>query len=184
MKTSLFPLSWIACAVLLVGCAGNPAIQQSHVLLAQGHIEDSVRVLEKAMQAAPDDLELRAEYFRQRDRLSSQLLTEAESARVARNFDAAQALYTRVQTLDANNPRAREGLLELSAQQQREQRIGEAQALIDADKLPAAERLLRSVVAESPMDGSNYRGTLSLPLGEMSRFLSGQRGLLQKFFDL
>ena len=138
--------------MLLVGCAGNPAIQQSHVLLAQGHIEDSVRVLEKAMQASPDDLELRAEYFRQRDRLSSQLLTEAESARVARNFEAAQTLYSRVQTLDPNNPRAREGLMGLSAQQQREQRIAEAQGLIDADKLPAAERLLRSVVSESPMD--------------------------------
>ena len=143
--------------MLLVGCAGNPAIQQSHVLLAQGHIEDSVRVLEKAMQASPDDLELRAEYFRQRDRLSSQLLTEAESARVARNFEAAQTLYTRVQTLDANNPRAREGLMALSAQQQREQRLAEAQALIDADKLPAAERLLRSVVSESPMDTAARR---------------------------
>ena len=153
MKT-LYQLStWMACAVLLASCASNSAIQESKVLLAEGHAEESVSTLERAMHTAPDDLELRAEYFRQRDVLTSELLVQADAQRVAHEKDAAQALYERVLKMDPNNPRAHEGEAELAAQERRAQSLLEAQKQQQAGNLVGAERLLRTLVGESPADG-------------------------------
>ena len=155
MKT-LYQLStWMACAVLLASCASNSAIQESKVLLAEGHAEESVSTLERAMHTAPDDLELRAEYFRQRDVLTSELLVQADAQRVAHEKDAAQALYERVLKMDPNNPRAHEGEAELAAQERRAQSLQEAQKQQQAGNLVGAERLLRTLVGESPADGQD-----------------------------
>ena len=144
------PVNCVVLTLLLTACAGDPAITQSKKLQSEGKIEESVAVLEHAMKEAPDDLELRAQYYRQRDVLVGQLLLQADTERLAYHHDEAQALYTRVQKMDVNSPRAREGLLELAAQQHRTQSVQEAKGLMDAGNNAAAERLLRSVVAENP----------------------------------
>ena len=136
--------------VLLVGCATNPAIKESRSLLAEGRIEDSVLRLEQAMREAPDDRELRALYFRERDGASGQLLVMAEAERAAGRFDAAQMLYQRVQRLDANNPRVRDGLSEIEAQRRHGAMVREAEALLGRGEDSAAERILRGVLVQSP----------------------------------
>jgi general secretion pathway protein D len=148
----LAQLACVACACLLLmaGCASNTAVRDSKQLFAEGRVDEGVSQLERAMREYPQDHELRAEYFRQRDVAASQLLINADAERAARHTEQAQALYRRVQGFDANNQRAREGLADLVVQQRLEASVQEAQKLIDANNPTAAERLLRAVVAESP----------------------------------
>lgn len=136
--------------LLFLGCAGNPAIKESRALLAEGRIDDSVIRLEKALKDAPNDRELRADYFRQRDLAAGQLLIAADTERVAGRTDAAQALYLRVQKLDPNNPRARDGLADIAARQRHEIRVREAEVLLVKGENSAVERILRNVLAENP----------------------------------
>ncbi|MBT9507749.1 MAG: general secretion pathway protein GspD [Rhodoferax sp.] len=157
MATPIARLATLFAVLLFLGCAGNPAIKESRALLAEGRIDDSVIRLEKALRDAPDDRELRAHYFRQRDLAAGQLLIAADTERVAGRIEAAQALYLRVQKLDANNPRVRDGLAEIAAQQRHETRVREAEALLGKRDNAGAERILRSVLAENPTHGEARR---------------------------
>jgi general secretion pathway protein D len=152
----------VSVLLLLGGCATNVALQESRTLLSEGRIDESVARLELAMKEAPFDKELRAEYFRQRDAAAGQLLAAAENERAARHFEAAQALYRRVQKFDANNPRVREGLADLSAQQRHEAAVLLAQTLLEKGEPAAAERLLRNVLAENPGHAEARRLVLKL----------------------
>ncbi|WP_296697646.1 secretin N-terminal domain-containing protein [Rhodoferax sp.] len=157
IATPIARLATLFAVLLFLGCAGNPAIKESRALLAEGRIDDSVIRLEKALRDAPDDRELRAHYFRQRDLAAGQLLIAADTERVAGRIEAAQALYLRVQKLDANNPRVRDGLAEIAAQQRHETRVREAEALLGKRDNAGAERILRSVLAENPTHGEARR---------------------------
>lgn len=150
-------LATLFAVLLFLGCAGNPAIKESRALLAEGRIDDSVIRLEKALRDAPDDRELRAHYFRQRDLAAGQLLIAADTERVSGRIEAAQALYLRVQKLDANNPRVRDGLAEIAARQRHETRVREAEVLLGKGDNAGAERILRNVLAENPTHGEARR---------------------------
>jgi general secretion pathway protein D len=151
-RKSLFRLSGLAVAVLLVGCAVNPAIQEARQLVAQGRSEDGVLRLEQAMRESPGDRELRTQYFRERDMATAQLLGQAQAEQAARHAEQARALYERVQRLDAFNARARAGLADLQAQRRLDDSLREAQAAFDKGDNPAAERIVRAVLVESPMN--------------------------------
>lgn len=113
-------------------------------------MDDGVLHLEKSMKEAPNDRELRADYFRQRDLVVNQLLADAQGERMARRFDVAQDLYRRAQRLDANHPRLRDGLTEMAAQRRIDALVREADTLLNRGESAEAERLLRTVLAESP----------------------------------
>jgi general secretion pathway protein D len=151
-RKSLFRLSGLALAVLLVGCAANPAIHEARQLVAEGRSEDGVLRLEQAMRDAPGDRDLRAQYFRERDLATAQLLAQAQAEQGARHAAQAQALYERVQRLDAFNPRARAGLADLQVQRRLDESLRDAQAAFDKGDNAAAERIVRSVLVESPMN--------------------------------
>lgn len=155
MKTAFHSLARLGCAalcsvLLLAACASNTAVRDSRQLFAEGRSEEGVAQLERALRDYPDDHELRTEYFRQRDVVTNQLLLSADAERAARHGSEAQALYRRVQALDANNQRARAGLADLAQQQRQDASVQEAQALLAAGKSAEAERMLRSVLAEAP----------------------------------
>lgn len=159
MKTA-FPLTRLAAllAVLtLSACATNPALKESNDLLAQGRAEDGVQRLEQGMRDAPQDHELRAQYFRQREQLIGQLLAAADGERAANRHDAAQALYLRVQKLDPNNARVRYGLAEMVLQRRHDTLAAQAQALHAKGDNVGAERLVRTVLTESPNHGDARR---------------------------
>lgn len=143
-------LTLAAAVMLLWGCVANPAMTESRQLLAEGRLDEGVLRLERATREDPSDHELRAHYFRQRDQAVAQLLIQAEAERAARRMDAAQAIYQRVQKLDANNPRVREGSASMVAQKRYDALVREAEALQGKGDTVAAERVLRTVLAENP----------------------------------
>ena len=150
-------LTALVAVLLVLGCAGNPAIKESRQLLAEGHVDDGVLRLERATREDPDDHELRVHYFRQRDLAAGQLLAAAEAERAAGHLEAAEVIYQRLQKLDANNPRVRDGLAAMAAQRRHETLVRDAQALHDKGDDVAAERMLRIVLAESPAHGDARR---------------------------
>ncbi|OQW86636.1 MAG: general secretion pathway protein GspD [Rhodoferax ferrireducens] len=143
-------LAALVAVILLFGCAANPALKESRQLLAEGRLDDSVLHLEKAMRESPDDRELRAQYFRQRDLAVGQLLQSADAELAARNTDAAEAIYRRAQKLDSYSPSVRDGLAAMATRQRHETLVFDAKALHAKGEDAAAERLLRTVLAESP----------------------------------
>lgn len=126
-------------------------------MLAEGRMDDGVQRLERAIREDPSDHELRAHYFRQRDLAVSQLLTLAEAERATQRLDSAQIIYQRVQKLDANNPRVRDGLASMAAQRRHEGLVREAEVLNGKGDAVGAERILRTVLAESPTHGDARR---------------------------
>ncbi|MCK9990401.1 MAG: general secretion pathway protein D [Rugosibacter sp.] len=144
-------LTTLLVALLLFGCAANPAIEESNRLIAQGRVDDGVLRLAQAMKEDPDNHELRAQYFRQRELAVNQLLIAAESEHAARRPEAAEAIYQRMQALDANNQRAKNGLAELAAERRQASAVREAETLLGKNDAAAAERILRTVLAENPL---------------------------------
>ncbi|MDO9197002.1 secretin N-terminal domain-containing protein [Rhodoferax sp.] len=157
LDKTIVRLTALAAMLILSGCATNPALKESRQLLAEGRTDDSVLRLEMAIREFPDDHELRAQYFRQRDLAVGQLLAAAEAELAARHFDAAEAIYRRVQKLDANNPRVRDGLTAMVTLRRHETLVREAEALHGKGDDVATERILRAVLAENPAHGDARR---------------------------
>lgn len=136
--------------LLLAGCASHPAIQESESLLAAGRPDEGVARLESAMGEAPNDRELRAAYFRQRDQASARLVAEAETRRLEGDPAQARALFLRAQRIDPNNPRVRDGLIALDNEVRVANRMAEARQQIERKQNDAAERTLREVLRSAP----------------------------------
>ncbi|MBT3067990.1 secretin N-terminal domain-containing protein [Rhodoferax sp. U11-2br] len=162
LENPFLRLAVLVAVFSLLGCAGNPALKESRLLLEQGRLDDSVLRLEKGMRDYPDDRELRAQYFRQRDSAVSQLLKDAETELLSHNTDAAQAIYLRAQKLDNYSPSVRDGLAAIATKQRHEAMIRDAQALSAKGDLVAAMHQLRTVLAENSAQNDARRLLQSL----------------------
>lgn len=159
MKTPFTPRRLVAAGALalLAGCATHPAIKESQALSAAGRLDESVQRLEEGLRESGGNQELRAAYFRQRDRVAAQLVAQAETERLAGRQDEAQAIYLRAQKIDPNNPRVRDGLIALDNERRVAARLTEAKALIERKDAAGAERVLRDLLSKAPSHGEARR---------------------------
>lgn len=139
------------------GCATHPAIRESQALMEAGQLDESVQRLEAGVRESGNNTELRALYFRQRDRVSSQLVALAETERLQGRLDEAQALYERAARLDANNPRVRDGMIALENERRVAARMGQARTLLAKGDSAGAERVLREVLQVAPTQAEARR---------------------------
>lgn len=139
-------------ALLLGGCATDPAFRNGKQLLQEGKVGDGLAQLEKAAKAHPDNLEYRAYLFRQRDAVISQLLGQADSALEQGRYDVADALYRQVLGIDGNNARAQAGVRQVAADRRHHAIVTEATALFAKGDLAGARAKLSPVLAENPRD--------------------------------
>src|SRR5829696_3552087 len=86
----------LATAVLLVACAGAKTFSSGQQLLAAGQIEEGLKTLQKAVDENPRNQEYRTYYYRQREVALSQLLAQADEARLVGDLAAAEHAYRRV----------------------------------------------------------------------------------------
>lgn len=142
---------------VLAACTTHPAIKESEALLAAGRMDDSVIRLEEGLRESANHTELRATYFRQRDRVSAQLVAQAESERLQGRLDDAQAIYLRAQRIDPNNPRLRDGLIALNNERRVAARMTEARALQARGDSVGTERVLRDVLSVAPSQAEARR---------------------------
>ncbi|MBT9463074.1 MAG: tetratricopeptide repeat protein [Hydrogenophaga sp.] len=139
------------------GCATHPAIRESQALLDAGRLDESVQRLEAGVRESANNTELRALYFRQRDRVSAQLVALAETERLQSRLDEAQTLYERANRLDGNNPRVRDGMIALENERRVAARMTQARGLLAKGDSAAAERVLREVLSVAPTQAEARR---------------------------
>ncbi|MEA3155832.1 MAG: ral secretion pathway protein [Betaproteobacteria bacterium] len=139
-------------AFLLSACAttGNEAFRDGMQNMSQGRFEEGLARLEQARKQEPGNLEYRATLARQRDIAVSQLLSQAEAARVNNDLTQAQAIYQRVLGIEAGNGRARQGLDEIATDRRHRALINEAEALLKSNDIGAADQRIRTVLNENP----------------------------------
>ena len=141
-----------AIALLAVAACATTysVVDQAREHLHAGRGEEALAVLEDARRQSPNDSQLRAEYFRQRDVLLAQWTAQAEALRLAGRFDVAEELYRRMLKYDPANVRAQAGLAQIEVDQRHRVRLAEAQKLINEEKYKEAQEALRPVLAENP----------------------------------
>ncbi|WP_457393607.1 secretin N-terminal domain-containing protein [Roseateles sp. P5_E1] len=144
------PLLPLLClALLLAGCA-NPALREADSLQRSGDHEAALRLLTEASRREPQDLALRSELARQRERALMALAGQAETARTLGQLDLLEALLPRMRAVDADAPRTRSLALALARARSHEARLREAQAQFQAGQLDAARAAVQQVLAEDP----------------------------------
>jgi len=142
-------LSIAALLVLsLAGCAGS-GLKEGRALIAAGQAEAGIARLRTGLAEEPGNLELKAYYHAQRERIASQLLTQAQADLEAGRFDAAEAALNKVTAIHPENPRARTLLDNLAAARQNQTRLQAASEALAAGRLDEAEQAVRLILVQA-----------------------------------
>ncbi|HEX7970711.1 MAG TPA: secretin N-terminal domain-containing protein [Thiobacillus sp.] len=136
-------------ALSLAGCASK-GLTEGRELIATGQIEAGIARLRTAMADEPDNIELKAAYHTQRERLTSTLLTQTQQDLDAGRFDAAEATLNKVLAIHPENPRALTLLDNLAAARQNQQRLQAATQALAAGRPAEAEQAARLILAQTP----------------------------------
>ena len=146
-----FRLSLLIAALLalnVTGCATG--LKEGRELITAGQAEAGVARLRAALAEEPDNLELKAYYHSQRERLASELLIQAQQDLDAGRFDAAEATLQKVLALHQESPRAQTLLANLAAARQHQLALQKAGQALEAGRTDEAEQAVRLVLAQAP----------------------------------
>jgi len=140
----------------LAGCA-SPGLNEGRELIAAGQTEAGIARLRAGLAEEPDNIELKAYYHTQRERLTSNLLTQAQQDMDATRFDAAEATLRKALVLHPENPRANSMLNNLATARQHQQALQTAIEALAAHPVEA-EQTARLILAQAP----GHAGALAL----------------------
>ena len=141
----------LALFLLLAACATGPTpIEDARKRFDEGRSDEALALLQKASREDPENSALRTEYYRMRDVVIAQWLSQAESLRQSQRFDAAETLYRRALSHDATTPRATAGLAQIETDRRHAALAAQAEQLVRAGKFREAQDVLRPVLTENP----------------------------------
>ncbi len=143
-------------ALSLAGCAST-GLNEGRELIAAGQTEAGIARLRTSMAEEPDNIELKAYYHTQRERLTSNLLTQAQQDLDASRFDAAEATLRKALVLHPENPRAGMLLSNLATARQHEQTLQTANQALASHPVES-EQAARLILAQAP----GHAGALAL----------------------
>ena len=147
MKTKIL----MVCSFALAACATPPStLDEARKLAASGRGEEALMRLEQALKENPTDHGLRRDYFRHREVLTAQWLSQAETLRLAGQLENAETLYRRVLKHDPGNTRATAGVEQVATDRRHLDIVAAVDKLIRTERYREAEDMLRSVLAENP----------------------------------
>ena len=136
----------------LAGCATNKAFEDGKQALMAGEQDRALGLFEQAAKQSPDNAEIRATLYRQREVAIARHLAQAEAARIAGNREAAAAALDRVLAMDARNPRAISMRDQLLRGVRHDAMVTEANAMFVRKDVSGAEARVRNVLGQ---DGSH-----------------------------
>ena len=143
-----------ACAtVWLAGCAGQQLHKDGVALMAEGQVEEGLKKLAQASDAAPDNVSYRTDFLRSREQTVNRLLAAANSERSAGRQDAAQAIYERILKIDPDDSRARLGLETVVMDRRHDRALAEAENRLRTGDIEAARWAIKPVLLENPKNG-------------------------------
>lgn len=143
----------VAVALGLAGCAGSQAFKEGNTLLAEGKTAPGLARLEESVRLEPNNAEYRIALASRRTAIISRLVLAGEMARRDGRLGDAEKSYREVQTIEPDNPMARQGLGAIDVARRHQLALTDAEALLakgtPAD-LAAVMEILRPVLAENP----------------------------------
>lgn len=148
LPSRIFP-TLAVCVLLLAGCASS-GLKEGRALIEAGQPEAGIARMREALAREPDNLELKATYHTQRERLAGEWLARAQQDLDAGRFDAAEVTLQRVLALHPENPRATALLASLSAAREDARSVDNAARDLAAGRLDQAAQTARLVLAHSP----------------------------------
>jgi tetratricopeptide (TPR) repeat protein len=135
-------------ALGLAGCATNKAFEEGKQALISGDQERALGLFEQASKESPDNPEIRATFFRQREVAVARLLSQADSARMAGRRDEANAVIDRVLALDPRNQRAVFLREQMTRGLRHDVMVREAGVLLERKDLGGADARLRNILEQ------------------------------------
>lgn len=136
-------------AATLAGCASK-GMNEGRALIASGQAEAGLARLRAGLAEEPGNLEMKAYYHTQRERLASSLLLQAQQDIDRSGFDAAEAVLKRVLGIHPENPRAQALLENLDTARQHHTLLKEAQSALTENKPAQAADKARLILAQAP----------------------------------
>ena len=155
--TRYFYLTATLLALGVSGCA-TTRVDEGRELIAAGKAEEGLNLLRTSLASDPDNIELKAYYHTQRERLTSNLLTQAQQDLDAGRFDAAEVALRKALEQHPENPRANTLLSNLATARQHQRDIQKAAQAMAAGRTDEAEQAARLVLAQAP----GHPGALAL----------------------
>lgn len=137
-----------AAVLALAGCATNKAFEDGKLALMAGEQDRALGLFEQAAKQSPDNAEIRATLYRQREVAIARHLAQAEAARIAGNREAAAAALDRVLAMDARNPRAISMRDQLLRGVRHDAMVTEANAMFVRKDVSGAEARVRNVLGQ------------------------------------
>ena len=144
------PLLLLLAALALAGCAANETFREGRGMIEAGNEEEGLARIEAAMQADPNDAEIRNYYLRHRAVAVQRYLQLGDNARSAGQFDRAEQAYRRALRFDAQNARAKAGLAALEADRGTAAQVAQADAALKRGDSKAAYETAKQVLAANP----------------------------------
>lgn len=106
--------------------------------------------MDKAYKLDSGNSEYRSQYFKRREIVIFQWLSQAEDAKKNGAWETAESYYQRILKIDSDNPRAKTGLSALNTEKRQARLLDEAKAQIEKNELAEAAKKIRLVLVESP----------------------------------
>jgi general secretion pathway protein D len=144
------PWSVALVALLLSACAGQDAYRDARALLANDQAGAALSKVEEAARLDPHSAQYRLEYLRTRQRLTNEVLLQAERAKNARQFDVAEAAYRRALELQPDSESALNGLQQIERERRWDDWLAQAQTHLDKKDFDAARPRIQAVLLENP----------------------------------
>jgi len=135
---------------LLAGCAADRLHREGLAAVENGDYESGVAKLGQAVQRDPHNMGYRLDLEARREAAVQRLIALADTARGARQLDAATQLYRRVLAIEPNNDRAQHSLAGLESDARHGVVVAEARKDFERKDYEVAEAKLRAVLNEDP----------------------------------
>lgn len=147
--THTIGLTPLLLAMTLAGCASK-GLTEGRELIASGQAEAGIARLRAGLIEEPGNIDLKMTYHTQRERLSNDLLAQAQQDVDAGRFDIAQSALEKVLTMHPENPRAKNMLDSLATLRQHQQNLQTASQALIKGHPEEAEQAARLILAQSP----------------------------------
>ncbi len=147
--THTIGLTTVLLAMNLAGCASK-GLTEGRELIASGQAEAGIARLRAGLTEEPGNIDLKMTYHTQRERLSNDLLAQAQQDVDAGRFDIAQSALEKVLTMHPENPRAKTMLDSLATLRQHQQNLQTASQALVKGHPEEAEQAARLILAQSP----------------------------------
>lgn len=143
-------LNGLLLVIILSGCAAQRSYKEGLNLLDSGKQEEGLEQLEKAYKLDSANSEYKTQYFKRRESVIYQWLSQAEAAKKSGLWSDAESYYLRILKVSPDNIRGKTGLSAINTDKKQSQIIAEARALLEANDTAGAGTKIRLVLAESP----------------------------------